>query len=329
MSSAEEGETIQGALIYNTNLFDAATIARLAGHYRTLLEGIVADPGQAVRELPMLTEAERHQILVEWNDTAVAYPDNRCVHELFEDQVARTPRALAVCYGDQSLTYADLNGRANRLAHYLQKLGVGPETPVGLCMERSLEMVIGLLGILKAGGTYVPLDPASPEERLVFMAGDAQLQLLLTQKPLRNYWSECDIEIVALDRTLPVIAGESAENPRGETAVENLAYVLYTSGSTGRPKGVAMPHRALANLIAWQSDRSGVALGGPNTPVCLDELRCFVPGDVCDLVLGRHADTHFRKFAARSSRAMETARRSTCSQTVPALRVIAAVGPVG
>ena len=173
-----------GFFEYNTDLFESSTIERMIGHFKTLLEGIVADPEQPISTLPLLTEAERHQLLVEWNDTAADYPKDSCIHELFEAQVERTPDAIAVQFEGKQLTYRELNSRANQLAHYLQGLGVGPEKFVGICVERSLEMVIGLLGILKAGGAYVPLDPAYPSERLAFMLEDSQVSVLLTQESL-------------------------------------------------------------------------------------------------------------------------------------------------
>ncbi|WP_164003095.1 condensation domain-containing protein, partial [Pyxidicoccus caerfyrddinensis] len=162
----ETGEGLKGSLEYNTDLFDTATVARLVGHYQTLLEGIVARPEQAVSRLPMLTHAERHQLVVDWNQTRSDFPRERCIHELFEAQAERTPDAVAVVFEDQRLTYRELDQRANQLGHHLRSLGVGPEVLVGLCVERSLELVVGLLGILKAGGAYLPLDPSYPEERL-------------------------------------------------------------------------------------------------------------------------------------------------------------------
>jgi non-ribosomal peptide synthetase component F/acyl carrier protein len=181
--SIEETERgLKGSLEYSTDLFDAATIARTIEHFQTLLEGIVAAPERRISELPLLSEAERHQLLVEWNDTWAEYPLKQCIHQLFEAQVERTPDAVAVVYKDEQLTYRELNSRANQLARYLQKLGVGPEVLVGICVERSLEMVVGLLGILKAGGAYVPLDPAYPQERVAFMLKNAQVSILLTQQ---------------------------------------------------------------------------------------------------------------------------------------------------
>src|SRR5919107_75970 len=181
---SEEEQGLKGRLVYNADLFDDATIERMLGHLQTLLRGIVEDPDRQLSELPLLSGAERHQLLSEWNDTATEYPRNRCVHELFEEQVELTPDAVAVVFEDEQLTYRELNRRANQLAHHLRTLGVGPEVLVGICVERSLEMVVGLLGILKASGTYVPLDPSYPATRLEFILEDTQAPVLLTQERL-------------------------------------------------------------------------------------------------------------------------------------------------
>src|SRR5262245_6955480 len=190
LSLSDRGEDISGRLQYNTDLFDEPTIARMLRHFQVLLEGIVADPNRRISDLPSLTEAEKDQLLVEWNETGRDYPKEKCLHQLFEEQVKRTPDSVAVIFEDQQLTYQELNTRANQLGHYLQKLGVGPETLVGICMERSLEMVVGLLGILKAGGAYVPLDPSYPKDRLDFMLHDAKVGVLLTQQGLFEHLSE-------------------------------------------------------------------------------------------------------------------------------------------
>jgi amino acid adenylation domain-containing protein len=237
-------------LKYNTDLFDASNISRMLGHYRMLLESIVAAPDQRIGHVPLLSEAERHQVLVEWNDTAADYPRDRCVHQLFEDQAQQTPDAIAVVFEDQQLTYRELNEWANQLAHYLRNLGVGPEALVGICLERSVEMVVGLLGILKAGGAYVPLDPAYPHERLVFMLSDSQAAVLLTQEKLAAEFSEPRRQVVCLDTQWQLIAQESRETPESAAGPKNLAYVIYTSGTTGTPKGVLIDHRGLSNLVA-------------------------------------------------------------------------------
>src|SRR5262249_33336145 len=214
-----------GFFEYNTDLFEHSTIERMTGHFETLLKGIVADPEQPISTLPLLTEAERHQLLVEWNDTTADYPKDSCIHELFEAQVDRTPEAIAVQFEGKQLTYRQLNSLANQLARYLRGLGVGPEKLVGICVERSLEMVVGLLGILKAGGAYVPLDPLYPRERLEFMLSDAHVLVLLTQKPLVRQLPRT--EAVCLD-DLTVFNQENKENPPRETDANSAAYVIYT-----------------------------------------------------------------------------------------------------
>ena len=269
-------ERIGATLYYATDLYDDVTIARLLSHFRVLLEGMVADPDRRVSELPILTEAEEHQLLVEWNDTNRDYPKNTCIHQLFGEQVEKSPDAVAVVFENQQLTYRELNTRANQLARYLYKLGVRRETLVGICMERSLEMVVGLLGILKAGGAYVPLDPKYPKERLAFILRDTHAPVLLTQRRMLEGGIEdrsskmadgdsrssipvlCELEgldsqvkVVCLDTDSKNFIHESTENPQGEATADNLAYVIYTSGSTGRPKGVAIEHRSALALLSW------------------------------------------------------------------------------
>src|SRR6185503_4830955 len=257
-SLVEREHGISGYIEYSTDLFNRDRIERMVGHYRTLLEAIVSDPDQSIATLPILTEAERHQLLMEWNDTAADYPKDKCIHQLFEEQVARTPDAIALEFEDQQITYRELNRRANQLAHYLITLGIGPEKLVGICVERSIEMVVGLLGILKAGGAYVPLDPAYPKERLRFMLEDSQASILLTEQKLiqdrglsiddsRSSIFHPGLQIVCLDRDRPNIEQQSSENPNDSVGSTNLAYVIYTSGSTGKPKGVQIEHRSVVN----------------------------------------------------------------------------------
>jgi len=237
---------------YNTDLFDEGTVQRMMGHYETLLEGIVRNPEERVSHLPLLTDAEQRQMLEEWNSTDADYPRDKCIHEVFEEQVERTPDGVAVVFEDEQLTYRQLNERANQLAHYLQGLGVGPEVLVGICVERSLEMIIGILGILKAGGAYVPLDPAYPRERLGFMLEDTRAPVLLTQEKLRGDLPQADARVLYLDRDWGIISHETTEKPFSRVSSENLAYVIYTSGSTGRPKGVLIAHRGWVNLAKAQ-----------------------------------------------------------------------------
>jgi len=250
---------------YDAGLFEATTIQRMATHFQTLLEGIVANPQQRLSDLPLLTVAERHQLLVEWNQTQADYPSDHCIHQLFEAQVERTPDAIAVVYEDQQLTYQELNCRANQLAHYLQTLGVGPDELVGIYVERSVEMIVGLLGILKAGGAYVPLNSAYPEDRLTYLLVDAQVSVLVTKHDLISQLPAYTGRVLTLDRDWDAIARMAAENPSSSVQAHNLAYVIYTSGSTGQPKGVMVEHRSILNL-AWGLQQA-IYSGYPNSPL--------------------------------------------------------------
>ncbi|NEO38508.1 MAG: amino acid adenylation domain-containing protein [Moorea sp. SIOASIH] len=248
----EQDSFMVGLLKYNADLFDEQTIARMAGHFQNLLEGIVKDPQQRVTALSLMTEPELDQILIEWNNTKTDYPTDKCIHQLFEDQVEKTPDAVAVVFEQQKLTYSQLNTKANQLAHYLQTLGVKPEMLVGICVERSVEMVVGLLAILKAEGAYVPLDPAYPQERLEYMFADSQVSVLLTQEQLLAQLPQHQAQVVFLDKDWEKIATETPEKVESEVSPQNLAYVIYTSGSTGKPKGVLVEHKGLCNLATVQ-----------------------------------------------------------------------------
>ncbi|MBD2521399.1 non-ribosomal peptide synthetase [Nostoc sp. FACHB-133] len=243
---------------YNTDLFDSSTIERMTGHFLTLLEAIVANPSERISQLPILTPSEQQQLLVEWNDTQVDYPQDKCIHQLFEEQVERTPDAVAVVFDNQQLTYHELNCRANQLAHYLRSLGVSADVLVGICVERSLEMVVGLLGILKAGGAYVPLDPEYPQERLRFILEDAQVSVLLTQQHLVEKLPQCQAQLVSLDTNWQLISQLPQGNPITNVQASNLAYVIYTSGSTGQPKGVQISHTAVSNFLSAMQQRPGI-----------------------------------------------------------------------
>ncbi|HZA24557.1 MAG TPA: AMP-binding protein, partial [Dehalococcoidia bacterium] len=251
LSETEQG--LMGEWEYSTELFERSTIARLGAHLETLLRGIVADPTKPVGELVLLSEAEREQVLVGWNGkrTEALLGHYHCLHQKIEAQVEKTPEAIAVAFEEEQLTYRELNQRVNQLAHHLQKLGVEPEVLVGVCVERSLELVVGLLGILKAGGAYVPLDPSYPPERLAFMVEDAQVPVLLTQAHLVATLPKGGAQVVCLDREWGHIAMQSPVNPVSGVRPENLAYVIYTSGSTGKPKGTLITHRGLTNYMDW------------------------------------------------------------------------------
>ena len=234
---------------YNTDLFDATTIRRWIGHYENLLREILSAPNQLISALPLMSEAEQHQLLIEWNRTERPYPKNKCIHELFEAQAEESPAATAVVYENRQVTYRELNRRANQLAHHLRGLGVGPDVLVGICMERSLEMAVALLGILKAGGAYVPLDPAYPKVRLAFMLADTQARVLLTQERLLEKLPDHTAHMVCLDKNWEEIAQQEDGNPNSGATTENLSYVIYTSGSTGQPKGVEVSHRGVLRLL--------------------------------------------------------------------------------
>ncbi|MGH8908707.1 MAG: amino acid adenylation domain-containing protein [Egibacteraceae bacterium] len=236
---------------YDLAHFEQETVQRLVDNFVTLLEGIAADPDRAVSALPVLSQAQGRQLLVEWNTTASPYPKEALVHELFAAQACDSPEATAVVCGDDQLSYAQLDTAANRLAWHLQRLGVGPEVLVGVCLERGVELVVGLLGILKAGGAYLPLDPDYPAQRLGWMLSDAQVGVLVTTADLADRLpvSESGVRLVCLDRDRDTIAGCSDRAPTHHASPENLAYVIYTSGSTGKPKGVTVTHRAVARLV--------------------------------------------------------------------------------
>jgi len=280
LSLAERDNQLAGFLEYATDLFHPDTVKRMADRFRMLLEGVANDRHQTLAALPLLTERECQQLLVEWNDTMADYPKDACIHDLFESQVARTPETVAIEFHGQRLTYHEVNSRANQLAHYLISLGVGREKLVGICVERSVEMVLGLLGILKAGAAYVPLDPSYPEERLRFVLEDSQVSVLLTQEKLveDRGWSpvlspsaalrinsvegiedsdsrssilDPRLQVVFLDRDWPVIAKENASNPKSQVDSKALAYVIYTSGSTGAPKGVCGLQQGAVNRFSW------------------------------------------------------------------------------
>ncbi|MEI2579463.1 amino acid adenylation domain-containing protein [Scytonema sp. PRP1] len=244
-------------LEYNSDLFDAATIQRMLEQYQNLLEVIVTNPEQHLGELPLLTQAQQ-QLLVKWNQTHREYAKDECIHELFATQVELTPNAIAVEQDGQQLTYRELSDRANQIAHYLQSLGVKPETLVGICVDRSLEMIVGLLGILKAGGAYVPLDPAYPKERLAEILEDTQLGILLTQQRLQDKLPDYTGKTICLDTDWSVIAQHSTVNPITDVQLHNLAYIIYTSGSTGKPKGVMIEHRSLINFVMTATHEYGI-----------------------------------------------------------------------
>ncbi|MDB9373588.1 non-ribosomal peptide synthetase [Nodularia sphaerocarpa] len=256
------GDQLVIKINYNRDRFDADTIDRMIGHLLTLLQGLMTNSNHRPGELPLLTPAEQNLLLVEWNATQAAHPINHCIHQLFEQQVEKTPDAVAVVYENQQFTYRELNQRANQLAYYLQSLGVKPDAPVGICLERSLEAAVAILGTLKAGGACVPLDPTYPPERLAFMLADTGATVVLTQAGLKSLLDQdFHHNLILLDQGWDEIAQESNINPQIETEAQNLAYVIYTSGSTGTPKGTLVPHRSLTNLIEHHQDKMTTGVG--------------------------------------------------------------------
>jgi amino acid adenylation domain-containing protein len=246
---AEDEESIKGAIEYNSDLFDEATMMRMARHFEQLCESIAADPEQKIWQLQMLSKAEQHQLVVEWNQTSSAYPSDECIHEQFERQVRHSPEKVALTFEQEQMTYEELNARANQLGRYLRRAGVRAEVAVGICVERSVEMVIGIMGILKSGGCYVPLDPSYPKERLAFMLEDAQIEVLVSEEKLKEALPKYEGETILIDSEWEKIATLSKENIDSGASSDNLAYVMYTSGSTGKPKGVAITQRAVLRLV--------------------------------------------------------------------------------
>ncbi|HYG09797.1 MAG TPA: condensation domain-containing protein, partial [Pyrinomonadaceae bacterium] len=235
---------------YSVDLFEAETIKRMGRHFENLLEGIVADPARAVADVSLLTDAERVQLLAEWNETTTPFPLEQCFHELFEAQSERSPEAVAAACGDARLTYRELNARANQLAHYLRTQGAKPEDRICVYMDRGLDLLVSILAIFKAGGVYVPLDPAYPKERIAFILEDAQVSLLLTRQQFLDNLPELNLRLIRLDTDWePAIATQSAATPSNVTQPDNLAYVIYTSGSTGLPKGAMIEHRGMVNHL--------------------------------------------------------------------------------
>src|SRR6266487_1586528 len=325
----DRAEGLSGCFVYNTGLFDTSTISRMSGHWQTVLEGVVADPEQALTELPLLTQEERRLLLIEWNNTTTSYPDDQCIHQLFEAQAERSPDAVAVLFENESLTYRQLNSKANQLAHRLRSLGVGPDVLVGICLERSLEMVVGLLGILKAGGAYVPLDPAFPAERLAFMLEDAQVPVLVTQQHLLTQLPAHRNKVVCLDTDAAVLAQQSEANLLSTATSDHLAYVIYTSGSTGRPKGVQILHRAVVNFLLSMCEQPGLSAQDTLlaiTTISFDiaALELFLP-----LIVGAIVIVANRETAADGAALAEilTRARVTVMQATPITwRLLLAVG---
>ena len=259
LAMIKKSDGLRGMLEYNSDLLDAATAESLADHFQTLLKGFLADPDQPVGELPMLSEAERKKLLVDWNATATDYPGDQCIHHLFEAQVDRTPASLAVGFEDRHLSYQALDQKANQLAHHLQTLGVGADVLVGVALERSELMLVALLGVLKAGGAYVPMDPDYPGARLAYMLEHAGVRVLLTQDSMLERMPEHQAQLVCIDNDWDSISQLATERPAAAVRPEYLAYVIYTSGSTGKPKGVQVHHGAVVNFLNSMARKPGMS----------------------------------------------------------------------
>ena len=257
----EENGALTGAVTYSTDLFQGSTIRRFLNHFEILISAAINQPDRAISELPVMTADEEHQILVDWNQTAEPFPEDATLHSLIETQAQLQPDQLAVIYDDERLTYKELNRRANQLAHHLRALGVRSDMPVAICVERSLSLVVGLLGILKAGGAYVPLDPNYPAERIAFMLRDAHPHVLITQSALCNRFSTSGISIVLIDEDREVFEQYPEEDICYSTTARNRAYIIYTSGSTGHPKGVVLDHKGRVNNFTDFNRRFGIGVG--------------------------------------------------------------------
>jgi amino acid adenylation domain-containing protein len=319
LAFVDTDEGLRGAVEYNVDLFDATTISRLVENFETLLEGIVAAPARRIGNLPLLPEAQRRRQLREWNDTRVEYPAGRCVHHLFEAQAQRTPDAIALIFEEQQLTYGELNERATLLAQHLRGLGVRPEVLVGLMLDRSVEMLVGLLGILKAGGAYVPLDPAYPPRRLALMLEDARMPVIVTQTTFAETLPARPSKLVCLDTYWETPARESRADMSDEVTPDNLAYVLYTSGSTGKPKGAQIPHSAVVNFLSSMCEQIGLTETGVLLAVTSLSFDIAVLELLLPLIVGARVEIVSRATAADAERIKERIVQSgvTMMQATP------------
>jgi amino acid adenylation domain-containing protein len=332
MTLWEQGEGVQGRIEYSTDLFEEATIARWAGHYRTLLSSLAREPDRPLASLAILPDPERTRLLHEWNATDMPRPSVCGVHQLFEAQARRTPEATAVVCEEDQLTYGQLNRRANQLAHLLGALGVDPDVPVGIYMERSIDMLIGLLGILKAGGAYLPVDPEFPQERIDYMLDHSQVSVILTQERLEERLGRPGATTICLDTGGQILSRESDQDPPNKIRGENLAYVIYTSGSTGKPKGVQIPHGAVVNFLASMQREPGltahdVLLAVTTLSFDISVLELFLP-----LAVGARTVIVSREVASDGRRILEALERHrvTVMQATPATwRLMIAAGWTG
>ncbi len=305
---------------YNANVYDGKFVQTLAGHFLRIIDQIMEDEKANINELELITEEEKNQVLYEFNSTETYYPKDKTIHELFEEQVKKTPEAVALVFKDQKLTYRELNNRANQLAHYLLSLGIGPDVPVGIYGEGSIEMVVGLIGILKAGGAYVPLDPGYPRERVAFMLKDSKVPVLLTQRNLVRKLPEHELRVICLDMDWKKISKLSDQNLIDRVKGKNLAYTIFTSGSTGKPKGVQIPHQALTNFLYSMSKQPGLTEKDvllAVTTICFDiaALELYLP-----LIVGAQVVLAGREVASDGTQLLEVLTKSgaTVMQATPA-----------
>ncbi len=312
----ETGDRVEGRLSFRADLFEPATVARMAGHLRTLLEAVAEHPGLRLSRVELLGDEERARVVEEWNATALPLPTHRAVHQVVADWAVRTPEAVAVRFHDRSLSYAELDRLARRLARALRDRGVGPEVRVGICAERSPEMLVAVLGVLRAGGAYVPLDPAYPAERLAYLLEDSAVGVLLTQERLLERLPPCTAEVVLLDAPLPDAPGGDAEPG---VAAEQLAYVIYTSGSTGRPKGVRVPHRALLNTLLGARASFGFGPGDVLPGVSSFAFDIWLFESLLPLVCGATARVVPSEQVLATDELVRTLEEATALHAVPVL----------
>lgn len=320
LAIAQTDEGLLATLEYSTDLFAAGTISRMLGHFQTLLESAVASPDARISEMPILTASEQSQLLHQWNDTAAAYPETACIHQLIEAQVAKTPDAIAAVFDGQSLTYQQLNERASQLAHYLQSIGVQSNQAVALYVDRSLEMLVGLLGILKSGAAYLPLDPALPGDRLHYMLEHSQAGVILTQQHLISTLPSHQARVVCVDADWQNIVQHEANAPAIGANAEDLAYIIYTSGSTGRPKGVQLRHRSVVNFLTSMQREPGLTCGDRLLAVTtlifdIAALELFLPLTVgaCVIIASREVATDGQQLASLMESEQITAMQATPS----------------
>ncbi|BBC27208.1 non-ribosomal peptide synthetase [Pseudanabaena sp. ABRG5-3] len=322
-------EGLAGNFEYNTDLFECSTIDRMVGHFQNLLEAIAINPFLKISQIPILSASEQQQILIDWNNTAVNYPQDICFQKLIELQVQRTPNAIAVIYENQKLTYQELNQKANQLAHHLLAIGIQSEQLIGICVERSLDMLVGLLGILKAGAAYVPIDPSYPRDRIEYMLSDSQAQILITQQSLINQIPAYTGLIISLDSDQHKLSQASVDNPQVVIDTNQLAYVIYTSGSTGKPKGVQVLHKGVTNFLLSMQN---IPILNPDdvlvavTTICFDiaVLELYLP-----LLVGAKVAIASREVArdAMQLRQLIDSEQATCLQATPSTwRMLLEVG---